>query len=267
MTDYALPKLNFGIIPLLVAAGLMALAIPSSLGQAGAATTPTSSLPANAPYVPTMTFDVASVRENKNVDVNAGITMSGRFVPHTTMLRVINWRIEDLISYAYGVHSVSYTHLLLLFFWSFLYGYTVFPYKHLASSTNYALRFDILYLLENFALVLAAGILTLRVQAPWKSIYLHLFGASALYTLGSTVANIAIDSGGYVNGKLYGLALTASVCWFVWIPLRARQLSAVEAETTQPSGKSRASSLAMVVVVVISIPLLWELFHLSLIHI
>jgi uncharacterized protein (TIGR03435 family) len=50
-----------------------------------------------------MTFDVASVRENKNVDVNAGITMSGQFVPHTTMLRVINWRIENLISYAYGV--------------------------------------------------------------------------------------------------------------------------------------------------------------------
>jgi hypothetical protein len=103
MTDYALPKLNFGINPLLVAAGLMALAVPSSLGQAGAATTRTSSLPANAPYVTTMTFDVASVRENKNVDVNAGITMSGQFVPHTTMLRVINWRIESLISYAYGV--------------------------------------------------------------------------------------------------------------------------------------------------------------------
>ena len=50
-----------------------------------------------------MTFDVASVRENKNVDVNAGITMSGQFVPNTTMLRVINWRIGSLISYAYGV--------------------------------------------------------------------------------------------------------------------------------------------------------------------
>ncbi len=51
-----------------------------------------------------MTFDVASVRENKNVDVNAGIMMSGQFVPHTTMLRVINWPIENLISYAYGVN-------------------------------------------------------------------------------------------------------------------------------------------------------------------
>src|ERR1700731_4612658 len=106
MTDYALPKLNFGIKSLLVAAGLMALAVPFSLGlglvQAGA-TTPTSSFPANAPYLATMTFEVASVRENKNVDVNAGITMSGQFVPHTTILRVINWRIENLITYAYGV--------------------------------------------------------------------------------------------------------------------------------------------------------------------
>jgi uncharacterized protein (TIGR03435 family) len=50
-----------------------------------------------------MTFDVASVRENKSVDLIAGITMSGEFVPHTTTLRVVNWRIESLISYAYGV--------------------------------------------------------------------------------------------------------------------------------------------------------------------
>ena len=104
MTEYALPKLNFGVRSLFVGAGLMTLAIPSSLlGQAGAATAPTPSLYANVPYVATMTFDVASVRENKKVDVNAGMTMSGQFVPHTTTLRAINWRIESLISYAYGV--------------------------------------------------------------------------------------------------------------------------------------------------------------------
>ena len=49
-----------------------------------------------------MTFDVASVRENKNADVYEGLTMSGQFVPHTTTLRLINWDIENLISYAYG---------------------------------------------------------------------------------------------------------------------------------------------------------------------
>jgi uncharacterized protein (TIGR03435 family) len=103
MTIPVPPKLNFGFNPLLVAAGLIAVAVPSSQGQAGVATTQTSSPPANAPYVATMTFDVASVRENKNADAYAGITMSGQFVPHTTALRVINWDIENLISDAYGV--------------------------------------------------------------------------------------------------------------------------------------------------------------------
>jgi uncharacterized protein (TIGR03435 family) len=102
MPDSEFSKLNFGFSLLLVAAGLMAVAVPPSPGQAGAATTQTSSPPGKAPYVATMTFDVASVRENKSADVNAGITMSGHFVPHTTMLRAINWDIENLIGYAYG---------------------------------------------------------------------------------------------------------------------------------------------------------------------
>jgi PAS domain S-box-containing protein len=150
---------------------------------------------------------------------------------------------------------------LLLFFWGFLYAYAVFPYRYSASFTSYGLRFDILYLIENVVLVLAAGVLMLRVQAPWKSIYLHLFGASALYALSSAVANIAIDSGGYVNGRLYGLGLTASVCWFVWIPLRGRQLSGAEAGATQSNSKPWVSSWAMFMVVVISVPLGWELLN------
>jgi PAS domain S-box-containing protein len=104
--------------------------------------------------------------------------------------------------------------------------------------------------------------LTLRVQGPWKSIYLHLFGASILYTLSSAVANLAIDSGGYVNGKLYGLGLTASVCWFVWVPLRAQELGPETTATRFDSGEgSRGSIWAMLVVVMISIPIVWELFQ------
>jgi signal transduction histidine kinase len=152
--------------------------------------------------------------------------------------------------------------LLLLFFWSFLYGYIVFPYQYFPNATSYALRFDILYLLENFALVLVVGVLTFRVHAPWKSIYFHLLGASTLYALSSTVANLAIDSGGYVNGKLYGLGLTASVCWFVWIPLRARQVKAeATAMRSDRRQSSRGSVWAMLVVVMVSIPIIWELFQ------
>ena len=66
MTDSTLPKFSFGISLLFVAVGFMAVAEPSSMGQA-AATAPTTSSSTTAPYVPTMTFDVASVRENKDV--------------------------------------------------------------------------------------------------------------------------------------------------------------------------------------------------------
>ena len=51
-----------------------------------------------------MTFDIASVRENKNIDVNAGFMVSGGFESKTTTFRAVNWSIEDLIGNAYGVH-------------------------------------------------------------------------------------------------------------------------------------------------------------------
>jgi hypothetical protein len=103
MTHCALPKMNLDISALLVAIGLMALAAPCSLGQEGAATISGSSLLANAEYEPTMTFDVASVRENKKLDMSAGYVMGAQFVPHTTTYRATNWPIENLISNAYGV--------------------------------------------------------------------------------------------------------------------------------------------------------------------
>src|ERR1019366_5904767 len=76
---------------------------PSLLGQAGEAAAPAAALPASAPYVPTMTFDVASVRENKNVDFAAGFTMGTEFAPHSTTFRATNGLIENLIGAAYGV--------------------------------------------------------------------------------------------------------------------------------------------------------------------
>jgi len=161
-------------------------------------------------------------------------------------------------------HRVLLNFLLLLFFWSFLYFYAVFPYQYLFSNTTtYALRFDILYLVENVTLVAVVAILSLRVPYPWKMIYLHLLGASALYALSSSVANSAIDSGGYVYGKMYGLGLTASASWFVWVPVRAHQITKAEVRAGQfDTGRgSRGSAWAMLAVVMISIPLVWELFQ------
>jgi uncharacterized protein (TIGR03435 family) len=86
-----------------IVAGLMLLAVRAFLGQAGTATSPTLPAPVNAPYVATMTFDVASVRENKNLDMSAGYMMGAQFVSHTTTYRATNWPIENLISNAYDV--------------------------------------------------------------------------------------------------------------------------------------------------------------------
>ena len=155
------------------------------------------------------------------------------------------------------VYPATLNFVLLLFFWSFLYGYTVLPYQYLfPKHTSYAVRFDILYLLENLAVVLTVIFFIRQARAPWKSIYLHLLGASVLYTLSSTVANLAIDSGGYVDTKFYALGLTTSVCWFVWLPLRARQLRGAEGRATRSDGSpdSPASVWAMLAVVMISIP-------------
>jgi PAS domain S-box-containing protein len=154
--------------------------------------------------------------------------------------------------------------LLLLFFWSFLYVYAVFPYQYLfPNGSSYALRFDVLYLLANLLLILAVGIASLRAPTPWKKICLHLLGASTLYALSSAVANTAIDTGGYVAGKLYGLGLTASACWFVWIPLRARQFRATKAGETQFDSHqgSQMSAWVMFAVVMITIPVVWGLFR------
>jgi PAS domain S-box-containing protein len=153
--------------------------------------------------------------------------------------------------------------ILVLGFWSFLYFYLVYPYQLFANARGYALGFDALYPLENWALILAVGFLSVRASSPWKSIYLHLLGASTLYALSSAVANLAIDSGGYVSGKLYGVGLTAAVCWFAWIPIRARQLAGTKTRAI-PSRRgqgSQASVWAMVVVGLISIPLVWELLR------
>ncbi len=162
-------------------------------------------------------------------------------------------------------YRIILNFLFILFFWSFLYGYLIFPYQYLSSnsSSSYAPRFDILYLAENLTLVLASAVLSVRAHQPWKSIYLHLLGASSLYTLSSLLANLAADSGGYLNGKLYGLGLTASVCWFVWIPLRAWQIRDTEAGSIRSDGGdgSQASAWAMIVVVMISIPIAWELLR------
>jgi hypothetical protein len=142
-------------------------------------------------------------------------------LPHSTQSKARSYR-------------TTVNFLLLLFFWIFLYAFLLFPYQLYVLSLLpyqfldpkvYNLRYDHLYLGENLVLVLALSFLALRARPPWKAVYRNLLGASLLYALSSYAANIALDTGHYYPGNLYDIAEFASVCWFVWVPLRARQLT------------------------------------------
>jgi signal transduction histidine kinase len=154
--------------------------------------------------------------------------------------------------------------LVLLFFWVFLYAYVLYPYQYLFPNPDiYDPRFDALYVVENVALLLALGISIAYAQGPWKSICSHLLAASTLYALGSTLGNLTIDSGGYYNGSLYSFLQVASVCWFVWVPLRAQQLApaqvhVADGEDTQTDYTSLFAVLAVVTIALLGV---WEVFR------
>lgn len=89
-------KLSREISSLLITVSFMIFARPAFCQERGAEAS-------SSYYVPSMKFDVASVRENKNIDPAAGITMGGSFAPNTTSLRLVNLSMNDLISTAYRV--------------------------------------------------------------------------------------------------------------------------------------------------------------------
>lgn len=93
-------KLSFARKLLLLALGWMILAAPIMSAQAVAVKDTTQVAPANEAYVPTLTFDVASIRQSP--DANS-YTVMGNFSPHSSSLRIVNFDAMNLLSMAYGI--------------------------------------------------------------------------------------------------------------------------------------------------------------------
>ncbi len=162
------------------------------------------------------------------------------------------------------LYRTTLNFFLLLFFWVFLYAYLVFPYQGpFHNSAIYDIRYDRLYLFESLVWIAALGVLLVRTQNPWKTIYGHLFLASGLYAVSSWFANLDIDASSYHGETLYGLALLASRCWFVWALLRARQLTPkpVRKTATDTSDAKYTPLFAIVVVGVTLLIGLAEMFQ------
>jgi hypothetical protein len=136
-------------------------------------------------------------------------------------------------------YRATLNFLVLLFVWVFAYAYLLFPYEYGSQASAMILRFEGLYFSENLLLLGLLGILIYRSRLPWKSVYRHLFGASALYAFGSLVANVVWavkDPSGDLTSfpaarGLMGMFFTAAISWFVWIGLQGRRLTPQLAQT------------------------------------
>ena len=170
-------------------------------------------------------------------------------------------------------YRATLNFLILLFVWVFAYAFYMFPYEYGDHGTAMILRFELLYFIENVLLLAILSRLAFRSQSPWKSIYLHIFGASFLYAVGSLAFNVVWalkDPTGDLSGADYlalkgpiGMAFTASILWFLWIGFEGNKLKpkldqAVLLDTTEPK---YSSVLAMLAVLAIPVVGIWELFR------
>jgi hypothetical protein len=164
---------------------------------------------------------------------------------------------------AQGIYRARVNFLVLLFFWVFLYAYFLFPYQYLFWNTViYNSRFNRLYFAENVVMVLSVGGQVWFAKRPWRSTYLHLWGASFLYGICSWIANAAIDAHLYYPGSLYDIPLAAAMCWFLLVPLRGEEATSLE--NTLPEEKEPKIIIPLVArLTVLAIPLVgvWELFR------
>ena len=115
--------------------------------------------------------------------------------------------------------------VLLLVWWVFLYAFVVFPDEFVSLNVSvYSSNFDLLYLLEDIALLVALAVLALRTRSAWKKIYWNFFIAFGLYTLSSEAINAAIASGKYSTGSFYDVPFVASIVWLIAAALLAWDL-------------------------------------------
>ena len=105
---------------------------------------------------------------------------------------------------------------LLLAWWTFMYVYVVLPWIYAAPTLEtYNFNYNLLTSLQQFATAAGFGLFWLRTRGAWQTVYLHLFGATTLYTLTSLAINLAIPGNTYYTGNpLYDLPLMSSFFWY-----------------------------------------------------
>jgi len=153
--------------------------------------------------------------------------------------------------------------LILMGWWMFLYAFVVFPDQYV--SFNLALynrRYDELYLLENLVLLGILTTLAFQTRGGWRKIYRNLFVAAGIYTVGSLVANAAINRNLYHTGSLYDIPFIATMGWLIWVALLGWDLKPESAVELAPAQTPALLVPQLVRFAMLSLPLMgyWAMF-------
>jgi signal transduction histidine kinase len=151
--------------------------------------------------------------------------------------------------------------VLLFIWWTFLYVYVVLPWMYASPSLGvYNYTYNIVTNIQNMVVVASLGVLWLRTNGAWKTVYANLFGGATLYMLSSLAINVGSDTGAYYTGSLYDLPLISSFLWFALAGVIAYQnrekldeLSPESDADNEPRGES-VWAARMAMAAVISLP-------------
>ncbi|MGB7848981.1 MAG: ATP-binding protein [Candidatus Acidiferrum sp.] len=104
---------------------------------------------------------------------------------------------------------------LLLTWWSFLYVFVVLPWMYATPTLEiYNTNYNVLANLQQIVITAGFASFWLRSRGAWRTVYFHLFGASALYMFTSLLTNLAIARNAYYTGSLYDLPLMTVFFWY-----------------------------------------------------
>ncbi len=162
---------------------------------------------------------------------------------------------------------VSYLDFLfLLLWWIYLYLFIVIPWQFVHFNLDtFGTSYNVLYTLENAVFVMGLAYFAWRSTGRWRLVYLHLFGAAMLYTLGSQTLNTFIDLGWYYTGSLFDIPLIASFVWFGAAGFLARywQVGEEPAPPEHPRRGAEAWPARLAMLAILSLPLmaLWTERH------
>ena len=144
------------------------------------------------------------------------------FMHAVPMIAAVAWR-PDLPKKEGKIHLSLLNFMMLMGWWIFLYAFIVFPHQYVVENAHlYNLYYGRLYLLQNALLLAVLGLAAGTSSGGWRRLYLHLFGVSLAYTVGSQLLTAAGISGSYYSGSPYDIPVVGTLAWMAAAAMSAR---------------------------------------------